>query len=366
VADGSKAQIVELETGSEATDIDIKVNLPAVLKTKTYSVAGRIVEAQSRKPLPNLSFHYQTETRSTKDSSSMKQDWISESGQSDSNGDFRLSDVPAGKYKIGLLTTPETPWFADGATFEVVDTDTRGLELRFHQAGSISGFVLLDDSSDAAAISEISNLKIRKCSAVSQGVAVNKDGSFVLSGLIPAIHQVCLGTNSITEGFEILRVERDGVQPSQEEQFLQGIKVGPGEKITGARVVVARYTGVIRGQVKIDGLLPTGGYLRISATPTNRPKKDYSLLKSRRLAVMLDRWRSGTIDSRGRFVIERLPPGEYEINLDAYLTPLNADVLDYDDEPRLTLTRVMTVSDSAEARVDFVLDLTHIKQRKRP
>ena len=78
----------------------------------------------------------------------------------------------------------------------------------------------------------------------------------------------------------------------------------------------------------------------------------------------MSRWRRGTIDSRGKFLIDHLPPGEYEIKLDAYFTPFEGK-FDEQQEGPVTVTKLITVSNSAAAEIDFVLDLSAIKPKKQ-
>src|SRR6185503_3622470 len=97
------------------------------------------------------------------------------------------------------------------------------------------------------------------------------------------------------KGFFISRVERDGVAHSD------GIEVGPGEHVTGARVVVGYGSGRIRGQVKIEGgKLPPDAEIDISIWRVNGPSKQ-SVPDVK-------------IDPNGRFVIEDLITGEYKIS----------------------------------------------------
>jgi len=365
--DRAKTEVVEVAAGSETTDINIKVNRSPAPRTKDYSVTGRIVDGQTGKALPGVSFSYQNTTdyndRDPEEDDSLER--ISEHAETDSKGQFRIGGLPPGKYKIEVFTQEKSPWYAKAFKFEISSSNVQGLEVRVRQAGSISGVVVLENTSDPAVVAKISQLKIGVGLSSYSGALVNKDGSFHLTGLGPRIHPLSFSWDGNSEGFAILRVERDGAELDKAEQALRGIKVGPGENVTGVRVIVAHYAGVVRGQINIEGALPPGGYLEVSATPVNQPKKDTSWAGSKRLGVLLSRFRRGTVDARGRFVIERLPPGEYEINLDAYLTPWKDDGNTDEDTP-VTVTRVVTVSDVGEARVDFVLDLSKTPLRKQP
>lgn len=365
--DRAKAEVVEVTAGSETTDIDIKVDRSRAPRSKSYWAPGRIVNGETGEALPGVRFSYENtidyNDRDREDGDSLER--ISEAAETDSKGQFRIDDLRPGSYKIKVFTQEKTPWYSEGFNFEISSSNVQALEVRVRKAGSISGVVVLENTSDPAVAAKISQLKIGVGLSVYAGAPVNKDGSFYLTGLAPNAHRISFAWGGNSAGFEILRIERDGAGLGEIEQALREIKVGPGENVTGVRVIVAHYSGVVRGQINIEGELPPGGYLRISATPVNQPKKERSRAVSKRLQVALSRFRSGTIDARGRFVIDRLPPGEYEINLDAYLTPWDRNANTDEDGP-VTLTTVVTVSNVEQARVDFVLDVSKTPRRKQP
>ena len=69
--------------------------------------------------------------------------------------------------------------------------------------------------------------------------------------------------------------------------------------------LVAGYgTGVIRGTVRIEGgTLPAGTFMDAALI---RPGSSLTIA-------------STTVDVRGQFVFERVPPGNYEVGVNAYL-----------------------------------------------
>src|SRR5258705_11324435 len=76
-----------------------------------------------------------------------------------------------------------------------------------------------------------------------------------------------------------------------------------GEEISEVRVVFAYGTGAIRGKVRVEGGdIPAGAmmFLSIRRAGTNQP---------------LNMRSPTTPDSRGRFFIDGLLPGEYELSL---------------------------------------------------
>jgi hypothetical protein len=98
-----------------------------------------------------------------------------------------------------------------------------------------------------------------------------------------------------------VRIERGGVEISD------GILVTGREEITGVRIILGKGTGVIRGQVQAPGgALPDGWSMSVMARREKAAgmAPDFSGSSG-----------GGAVDIKGRFVIEGLLPGEYELTL---------------------------------------------------
>jgi hypothetical protein len=130
-----------------------------------------------------------------------------------------------------------------------------------------------------------------------EAIRVGPDGGFHVTGLRPGKVQIMLGSVPPIKGLTIVRMERDGVEQQN------GIDVLDAENITGVRLIVAYGNGVIKGQLTADGGLPADMRYQVYAV---------------RLG---SRQPSGTaqVDARGRFVIEGLASGEYEVRAMAYV-----------------------------------------------
>jgi hypothetical protein len=185
---------------------------------------------------------------------------------------------------------------------------------------------------DPATLGKLSQVSlIARDNAGNVNSSIEPDGSFYFCGLRPG--RIKISAHSFRQpGFWLLRVERDGLDLSG------GIEVSPGVRLTGVRVVLAHMTGVIRGQVTIEGYeLPRGVRLQISA---------------RRLS---DEVTSGHLfaetDDRGRFAIEGLASGEYELSAgEAIVSDSGAR------RPRLSHVRQkVTVTNEKESAVTLVL-----------
>jgi hypothetical protein len=132
-------------------------------------------------------------------------------------------------------------------------------------------------------------------------VTLKPDGVFRFGGLPGGVVQFSIGAFSRSDsGYRILRVERDGiVQPN-------GIQIQDGEQVSGVRVVIAAGNATIRGVIKIvNGPLPAGARLHVQITREGERSP-------RGLHVDLD--------SRGTFLMDRLPPGNYEITASVFAT----------------------------------------------
>jgi hypothetical protein len=134
-----------------------------------------------------------------------------------------------------------------------------------------------------------------------------------------------------------------------------GIAITGREDITGVRIIFAKRSGVIRGQVNV-----TGG-----AAP-----KDW------RLSVVARGERKGfsvsggfggpvEVNSRGQFVIEGLTPGEYELSLtvNPEIDPNSAPSPDL-NIPAPVIQKVI-VPKATEAHVTMTLDLSRKNQEEK-
>ena len=134
-----------------------------------------------------------------------------------------------------------------------------------------------------------------------------------------------------------------------------GIEIAPGEHITGVKVIVTRATLSLRGEVKIVGItLAPEQRLITSARPVDQATQIQS---------------SAHVDPRGKFVIENLTPGEYEVGVNILPSPTSSRTdfqlmrafsmikqrvnLTGDDHPPITLVVDMTRMEGEPMRQYF-------------
>ena len=317
VTDPEKATILEVTESSEIKDIDI-VASPA----STFKLAGRIIDGETSKPLPNVRFVI------------MQSNFSASKGlfSSDSNGEFKLEGATPGNYKLFIFSAGD--WRADPLTVDVIDKDLTGLEIKAMRGASLAGVVVVENSDDKVAAPKLSDLLIfasgpnlpeTDYSPISNSIQVNPDGSFKIAGLTAGMNRLRLWqkNNSPLSALEIARVEQNGVRQSGD------INLKDGEQVAGLRIVakVVALTGAIRGQIKLEN----GEPLRAAHTIVSISRLNENSSKSR-LAGMS----SSEVDSRGRFLIERLAAGTYELSV--MMAPPGAHALDDVGRQQVTVT----------------------------
>ena len=332
VTDPAKAIVVEVTEGSEADDIDIMMGQPVT----AFKVTGRIFDGETGKPVPNIS--YGIYTRTNEGSS------LSSGGEiSNANGEFRFEGVMPGKYSVFIEPQQNSDMRAEPLPFEVIDHDITGLVIKTIKASSISGVVIVEGTEDPAAVAKIGNLWVHAMSEPREGQVqpssagqVGPDGTFTVRGLSPGVVHFGLGVrNRVNKPLMLVRVERDGIlQPS-------GISVKDGEHLTGLRLIIKMLTATIRGQVKVeDGELPTNVRMSIWLQPLGESRPSFRVMSTNS---------SPQIDSRGRFLIEGIAAGTYEISIGVF------------ESDRLDTSRVfkqqVTVADNSVSEVTVMIKL---------
>ena len=338
VTDGAKATIIEVTEASETNDVDIVMGRPV----GTFSVAGRVVDDESGRPIPNLRYGVGERIVHDKIGTSFSSSTGSEA--TNANGEFRLQNITPGTYTVFTVAPDGGDVPAASVTFEVVDRDVTDLVIKTTRGSSLSGVVLLDGNERSPAL--LSGLRVSasvesKDSAFtnSPSSAVGQDGTFSIKGVRSGIAR--LGIYSFGDKrkqFEILRVERNGVPT-------ETINIKERDHVAGLRVLVkyVKLTGAIRGQVKAeDGELPPISQLSLLLWPLDenlQPKRTHSLESSPQL------------DARGRFSVEGLPAGTYKLTVFLYASPPTTGRTRVANEK----TEQVTVSDDTVTEVTLII-----------
>lgn len=334
VTDPEKATILEVTESSEIKDVDIVTGAPAA----TFKVTGRILDGETGKPLPNVTFGvYQTDGSSSSSSSG--------SIRSNGDGEFKIENVAPGKFMIFVVALPNSDWRADPLPVDVVDKDVTGLEIKTRKGASVAGVVVLESSGDKSVATKLNDLLIFISNTSPNGqldlstypAQVSADGSFKMGGLAAGNMRFHLRERNLFQmsPLEIASVEQNGVpQPD-------GIDVKDGEQVAGLRIVVKplKLTGAIRGQIKFENGEPSPGARIIVSV---------SRLDSSKMRLEQQSY-PPEVDSRGRFLVERLAAGTYELRV--MVIPPDGDVANE------VTTQQVTVTENAVSEVTMVVKL---------
>jgi len=364
-ADENQAKVVEVTSGGEVTGVDIR--LGAV--KKTYEASGRVVDDETGKPVAGaglVCFRIKTADEGAA-IDGLGFGGFGGNAKTDEQGNFRLAGLAPGQYQLNLANydsflTGGGNHYSDGAKFEINGDDVAGVEIRAKSGATISGVAVIEDA-DQSAKSSLSQTMLMAQSmpaspseAVGNAVAfattptvsrIGSDGAFSLKGLRPG--KVMMQAFNATGGaLKITRIERGGVE------MTDGIVVTGREDITGVRIVFGKGTGKIRGQVQITGgPLPDGWRMIVMA---RGEKNTVGFNSSSGYAE---------VDGKGRFAIEGLLPGEYELTLMARpeINP-NSPPRPVQNMPA-PVTQKVVVTKGQEAPVTMTLDLSKKNQEEK-
>jgi protocatechuate 3,4-dioxygenase beta subunit len=299
VADASKATVVEVTEGSEASNIDITVGRAE----QTFVASGRVVDGDNNQPIAGARFGVQLII------SQERRSYVGVTAFSNSKGEFRIESLTPGKYVVFLQPQQDSDLRSDPVTFEIIDQDVSGLVVKtVRGAATLAGNIVIENTDDKAVFANLLKLRVQgyvqnqnQTPNVMHTSTIYSDGSFVLSGLEPGAAHLSLGAQDRTllKGFTVTHIERDGAAQ------LKGVEVKNGDQITGVRMFVSYGNAIVRGVVKLaDGTLPAGARFYI------RVMKD----GDRRSNI-----RPPQVDSRGHFIIEALPGGLYDFEASVFV-----------------------------------------------
>lgn len=339
--DEKQAKIIELNEGSEATGVDIKV---AEAK-KTFDVSGKVVEGATGQPVAGVRIGYGTPTPNGGISG-----WVTGMTVTDAQGEFQLQGVLPGKYVVfadSRFDSLTSDFYSDQTAVEISDADVSGVEIKAHRGGSLSGVAVVEGTNDPAIAKQLSSINLNLIYRTSADSANSRSarpaangGSFRFNGLKPGKADIRAFTPP--EGLKQIRVEHNGAPVAD------GFDIQAGETLGNVRVVFGYGTGLIRGQVKlVGGALPEGLGLNVMVTIASGSAGSSFFVP---------------VDARQQFVVKNLPPGEYELKLRAHTQttqPQLAKLVEFLNKQ----TQRVTVG-SSEAPTEFMINLSQMEANR--
>lgn len=327
----AKAAIVELQEGSEATNIDIRVGRA----NKTFIATGRVVDGDTGQPLSGVRIMYGPARQNEQFYGGFV------GNPTSARGEFRLEGIGPGRYGMTLASMfdENSQFNSDPLFFEVSDADVSNLELKASRGQTLSGVIVFEGARAPEIQRQLTSMRmIVNISSTPSGRTrsssspIAPDGSFRVAGVRGGRANFYIGSfiDSALRNLAIVRIERGGVEVTQ------GFDIQPGEAISDLRIVAALGTGAIRGSVRvIGGELPPNVRMSVSARrEAGRPP-----------------YGSAVVDARGRFVMSNLLAGTYEVML--IIDPPQPG-----QPPKPPQKQTVNVTDDGEVQVDFIIDLT--------
>lgn len=328
VTEQDKARVIEVGEGSEATDVDITLGRAL----QTFSATGRVIDGEKGLPVPNVRFGVQRIV-------GQRVEFVNTLTVSNVQGDFTIEGLIPGKYGINMFTNQNqsNELRAETLNFEIIDQDISGVVIKLVKGASVTGVVVVD-SEDKAVLAKLTELQLRGFIVVPGGGVVSSsssspiapDGSFRLAGLGSGNLNLNVATMNRPlppKGFSIARLERDGVVATR------GIEIKDGEQVTGVRVVLSYGSAIIRGVVTLEnGSLPEGARVSIRLA---KPGETNAM-------------RPPVVDERGRFLVEGVPAGTYELIALVSATPRS---------PARMVKRVVTIQEGSTTDITIAVDM---------
>jgi hypothetical protein len=304
--DETRAVVIELAEGGEKSGIDIVVGTPE----KTFIASGFIIDGDTGKPVPNVRYGYGTirtpppaPAGSTAPAPPPTPSVFGISGNvSGPNGEFVIEGLQRGRYVTFASADAQSNLYSDNTLFEITDGNVSGLEIRVRRGATISGVAVIEGSTDPAATGRLAQFSVLVSGQPGElgptrlsSSRIQPDGAFHITGVRPGKARIHTISTPRSKELALVRVERDGVaQPD-------GFEVNSGENVTGVRLVFSQALSSIRGLIKIEGgELPKGASVMVLGRAVNNPGEILPI--------------NARADERGRFLIEAVPPGEYELS----------------------------------------------------
>ena len=300
----AKATVVEVTEGGEVSHIDITVSRAL----QSFSATGQIVDGETGKPVPGRRWGLARMT------DNWNANFYPTNYPSNNKGEFKIEGLLPGRYAVFVQPDQDVPAYSEPVQFEVLDKDIDGLVIKTLPGATLSGKVVIEGIQDKAFFAKLSQMRLNVyVYAAASGfpswhsAAINSDGSFQIRGLQPgtaSINTVSSPDSSLVKNLLILQTERFGIEQPR------GIEMKANDQIDGLTVLVAYGTGVVRGEVRYEnGILPAGSRVMVKVTRTDK----------------VNPLTGAEVDARGHFQIERLPPGSYWLDVDAYLPLLGEE-----------------------------------------
>ncbi|HKX27282.1 MAG TPA: carboxypeptidase-like regulatory domain-containing protein [Blastocatellia bacterium] len=331
------ATVLAVKEGEELAEIHLKL----APRLEMYEVTGRVFEAETDHPVSQVTIHcfgYDSANQPIMNYSSKP--------TIDAEGRFRFKGLPTGHYDLSLeFPEGQRHYYYEPLKFEVKEANVGGLELKLRRGATIRGRVVPDQDRNPALREHLFEVSVTadpqgngRIESGGSSSLIDVDGSFSVTGLPPGITALRISNSSRERRFYVLRVERDDVDVSR------GLEIKPGETIRGIRMTVAYGTGAIRGRLNLAGRTPPRGMLftAYARNLSDPGRHDF------------DGW--ANVNEQGRFAIEGLIDGEYEVTVSNSRQSI--------EQPSFSTSKRVRVTEAAAPPLTVTVDLSRPRREE--
>jgi protocatechuate 3,4-dioxygenase beta subunit len=331
--DVNRATVVDLTAGGEASNVDIKLGR----RGETYSITGRVVDAETGLPLSGVRVGVQV---------MREQGYMGSMATTNPEGSFTIPGVTSGRYGVYVASdTGQSDFYSDPVAATVTDQDVAGIEVKAVRGTTISGSVVAENMDLKELLRQVPGLRVnanispadgRMTSNMIRGYGsapVAADGSFTITGLRPGRATFSVSSRDPSARPSLVKVTAGGIGVTQGFEIEQ-------QPVSGVQLLVAYGTGMISGVVTMQG-----------GTLTDYRTEIICRREGGRGGV------SGAfVDARGRFTMKGLAPGSYDCGVQ--FIPVAPSQGRPVARPPQAPHQTITVSNGVETELTFLVDLT--------
>lgn len=291
----AEAKIIEVEAGGVADGVDITLGRGV----KGYAASGRVIDAETNKPVAGVMIGF---TIASGFGGVMGAAPVT----TNSLGEFRIEGLTPNSYAVYAQNQAGSDTYSEPVRFEIAGGNVSGLEVKLQRGGSISGATTVEGVRDPAILAQLAGLRVFVNYVSEDRMArfggnssstVNPDGSFRLTGLRPGKFRLHAAPMGASKGLALQRIEYQNAEAKE-------LELRAGEHLVGVRLVFIHGQGSIVGRVEVKGgTLPPDARIMVTARREGQTPSPYASNFS------------AQVDSRGQFLLEGLPPGNYKLML---------------------------------------------------
>jgi hypothetical protein len=333
-----KTILVKVTAGNVSPDIDIRLSPPE----KLYTAAGRVVDADTSKPLVNLPVictRANTEGRDRYEATT------------DRNGNFKFEYLPSAAYEIILAANhgTDSEVYSAQIKFDINNENVEGLELKVYRGLSIRGTITVAGELTVEKSDQIKKLSFSASSyqaspdgkyySTSRSAEIDANNNFLIKGLSPGKVRFSVFN---TDSLQLVSVEHNNIDVTN------NLDLQPGETINNLLVTLAERDCAIRGKIIIEnGTLPKNASLSVYTRWIIGDTPDPYDYRFRRF---------GSIEADRSFTIKDLIAGKYEVTL-------IAEIRSKDKIDRWIAKQRVSVDSRQTAETTVTLDLIADKEK---